>query len=86
MKLDLALVQGVGACPRRQALVSAMLTFCQGTSTTLVAEGVEEADDLATLMRLGVSHAQGWFLARPAEPEVVLPVLTGTFQPPVLLP
>jgi EAL domain-containing protein (putative c-di-GMP-specific phosphodiesterase class I) len=86
VKLDLALVQGVGACPRRQALVQAMRTFCASTGAMLVAEGVETADDLARLVTLGVGHAQGWFLARPASPEVVLPVLTGRFRPPVLLP
>jgi EAL domain-containing protein (putative c-di-GMP-specific phosphodiesterase class I) len=84
VKLDLALVQGVGGCPRRQALVAAMLTFCRSTGAVLVAEGVEEPADLAELIRLGVGHAQGWFLARPSEPEVVLPLLTGTF-PPVLV-
>ncbi len=86
VKLDLALVQGVGGCPRRQALVAAMLTFCRSTGAVLVAEGVEEADDLAELIRLGVGHAQGWFLARPSEPEVVLPLLTGTFPPVLGLP
>lgn len=86
VKLDLALVQGVGACSRRQALVAAMLSFCRSTSTVLVAEGVETADDLSRLVELGVGHAQGWFLARPAEPAVVIPVLTGRMQPPVLLP
>lgn len=86
VKLDLALVQGVGGCARRQALVAAMLTFCRSTGAVLVAEGVEEPDDLAELIRLGVGHAQGWFLARPAEPEVVLPLLTGTFPPVLVLP
>jgi EAL domain-containing protein (putative c-di-GMP-specific phosphodiesterase class I) len=86
VKLDLALVQGVGGCARRQALVAAMLTFCRSTGAVLVAEGVEEPADLAELIRLGVGHAQGWFLARPAEPEVVLPLLTGTFPPVLVLP
>jgi EAL domain-containing protein (putative c-di-GMP-specific phosphodiesterase class I) len=81
VKLDLALVQGVGGCRRRQALVQAMLTFCSSTGTMLVAEGVESADDLAALVEIGVEHAQGWFLARPAEPDVVLPVLAGSLHP-----
>ena len=84
VKLDLALVQGVGECSRRQALVEAMLTFCRSTGTLLVAEGVEEADDLAQLVRLGVGHAQGWFLGRPAEVALVLPVLRRP-EPPVLV-
>ena len=85
VKLDLALVQGVGECQRRQALVGAMLTFCSSTGAVLVAEGVEEADDLAQLVRLGVGHAQGWFLGRPAELDVVLPVLRAP-SPVLVLP
>ena len=84
VKLDLALVQGVGECRRRQALVEAMLTFCRSTATMLIAEGVEDAEDLAQLRRLGVPYAQGWFLGRPADVEVVLPVLEAQ-QPPVLV-
>ena len=86
VKLDLALVQGVGACPRRQALVEAMLTFCGSTGAMLVAEGVETAEDLSKLQELGVGHAQGWFLARPAEPSVVLPVLAASGAPVLVLP
>lgn len=86
VKLDLALVQGVGECPRRQALVEAMLTFCRSTGAMLVAEGVEDPDDLGRLCALGVGHAQGWYLARPAAPEVVLPVLAGERPPVILLP
>lgn len=86
VKLDLALVQGIGTCPRRQALVQAMLAFCESTGAMLVAEGVEAADDLAQLKSAGVRHAQGWFLARPAEPDVVLSLLGGDAAPVLVLP
>lgn len=85
LKLDLALVQDVKACARRQALVEAMLGFCGSTGTLLVAEGIEDAEDLLALSRLGVTHAQGFFLARPAELAVVLPVLAGDDHAPVLV-
>lgn len=86
LKLDLSLVQGVEQCRQRQSLVTAMVSYCAGTSTVLIAEGVEEAGDLAALLRLGVAHAQGWFLARPAESEIVLPILDrGDLHPAVLV-
>lgn len=86
LKLDLSLVQGVECSGPRQALVDAMVSYCRGTDTVLIAEGVEDAGDLATLLRLGVGHAQGWFLARPAEPAVVLPILDrGDLHPAVLV-
>lgn len=86
VKLDLALVQGVGECPRKQAVLEAMLTFCRRTDALLVAEGVEEGDDLQRLGELGVELAQGFFLARPAPPEVVLPVLVAPGPPVLVLP
>ena len=61
---------GVGLC-------RAMLTFC---------EGVETADDLATLHEIGVGPAQGWFLARPAEPNMMLPALAASRTPVLVLP
>lgn len=85
VKLDLALVQGIGRDPRREALIEAVRGFCASTGTELVAEGVEDADDLAALVRMGVGLAQGWFLARPAPIEVVLPVLESVVRPPVLV-
>lgn len=86
LKLDLSLVQGVAAGGHRQALVEAMVSYCRGTDTVLIAEGVEGARDLAALLHLGVAHAQGWFLARPAEPAVVLPILDrGDLHPAVLV-
>lgn len=84
VKLDLALVQGIGTCTRREALVDAVRGFCASTGTALVAEGVEDADDLSALVRMGVGLAQGWFLARPAPIEVVLPVLGSA--PVLVLP
>jgi EAL domain-containing protein (putative c-di-GMP-specific phosphodiesterase class I) len=85
LKLDQSLVQGVGDSRQRRALVSAMVEFCAGTDTVLVAEGVEQGHDLTALVELGVDHAQGWFLARPAAPAVVLPALRRPPQPLVLV-
>lgn len=67
-------------------------TFCDCTGAMPVAEGAEDvedaedAEDAATLVKLGVGHAQGWFLARPADPDVVLPVLAAVAAPVVVLP
>lgn len=65
LKLDRALVQGVGSDAARQAMVDAMARFASRTGATLVAEGVETEQDLETLRFLGVKHAQGYLLGRP---------------------
>ena len=86
LKLDLALVQGVADCARRQALVEAMLSFCRSTGAMLVAEGVENHEDLRALSGLGVEHGQGYALGRPGPPDQVLPRLSGAQSPVVVLP
>lgn len=68
LKLDRALVHGVHRDPKRAALVDALLRYAQHAGSHIIAEGVEEEDELATLMRLGVPLAQGYLLCRPAPP------------------
>ena len=41
------------------------MRFAADTGATLIAEGVETATELMALSDLGISHAQGFFLARP---------------------
>ncbi|HVE74058.1 MAG TPA: EAL domain-containing protein [Mycobacteriales bacterium] len=82
VKLDLTIVQGVDEDPARQAVVEAMLIFCERLGVRLVAEGVEEPGDLERLLEMGVHYGQGWFLARPAEPDLVLSLL-GTKPEPL---
>jgi EAL domain-containing protein (putative c-di-GMP-specific phosphodiesterase class I) len=84
VKLDISITRHVDVDPSRQALVEAMLAFCARVGALVIAEGVEEAGELVTLLDLGVDYGQGWFLARPSAPEVVLPVLQATPEPPAV--
>ena len=84
VKLDISITQQIDSDPSRQALVEAMLGFCSRIGAIVVAEGIEEAGELATLVGIGVEYGQGWYLARPAAPEVVLPVLRATPEPPLI--
>jgi EAL domain-containing protein (putative c-di-GMP-specific phosphodiesterase class I) len=65
LKLDRSLVQGIATDPSRQAMCIAMVGFTDRTGSALVAEGVEEPDDLEMLASLGVPMAQGYLLGRP---------------------
>jgi EAL domain-containing protein (putative c-di-GMP-specific phosphodiesterase class I) len=85
VKLDISIIRNVDVDPSRQALVEAMLAFCARVGADVIAEGVEEAGELIALLDLGVQLGQGWFLARPAAPEVVLPVLSATPEPPLIV-
>ncbi len=65
IKLDMSLTRDIDIDPARRALAAAMIHFCADTGSTLVAEGVETAAEVATLLELGVAKAQGYFLGRP---------------------
>lgn len=65
IKLDVSLTRGVDADPARRALASALVTFTEAVGATLIAEGVETAEELATLQELNVQWAQGYHLGRP---------------------
>lgn len=65
IKLDISLTRDIDIDPARRALAAAMIHFAADTGSTLVAEGVETAAEVATLIELGVMKAQGYFLGRP---------------------
>jgi EAL domain-containing protein (putative c-di-GMP-specific phosphodiesterase class I) len=85
VKLDISIIRHVDIDPSRQALVEAMLAFCSRVGADIIAEGVEEPGELVTLLELGVEYGQGWFLARPAAPDVVLPFLGEHIEPPAIV-
>lgn len=68
LKLDRSIVDGVAADPVLGTLVRSLVDFAAGCSATVVAEGVETAQDAARLAELGVPLAQGWHFGRPAPP------------------
>jgi DNA-binding NarL/FixJ family response regulator len=74
IKLDITLTRGVDADRERRALASALIAFAGQLGIAIVAEGLETAAELATLMDLGAGFGQGFFLGRPGE----LPTGDGT--------
>ena len=65
IKLDLELTRGIDLDPVRRAMAASLVSFAADTGAQIVAEGVESADELAVLGRLGVRYAQGYHVALP---------------------
>jgi EAL domain-containing protein (putative c-di-GMP-specific phosphodiesterase class I) len=65
IKLDRCLISGITGDPCRRALVTALVTFSLDIGGTLIAEGIEDAEELALLRQLGVPWGQGYHLGRP---------------------
>lgn len=69
IKLDRELVSGIDVDPVRRALAASLVSFAGETGAQIIAEGVETEEELEVLRRLGVRHAQGYHLGRPAPLE-----------------
>jgi diguanylate cyclase (GGDEF)-like protein len=67
LKLDRGIVSGVHEDPYKQHLVKAIVSFASSVESKLIAEGIEQIEELETVMRLGVRYAQGFLFARPEE-------------------
>jgi EAL domain-containing protein (putative c-di-GMP-specific phosphodiesterase class I) len=67
---------------RDEAFVSAITTLAHGNNMEVIAEGVEDAETLETIRRLGVDLAQGYFIGRPApfEEAPPLPATAGATE------
>jgi EAL domain-containing protein (putative c-di-GMP-specific phosphodiesterase class I) len=70
------LIRGLDASLPRRVIVSGVVRMCEDLGITVIAEGIETAEELAILRQIGVRYIQGYHLARPAFqalPEVILP-------------
>jgi diguanylate cyclase (GGDEF)-like protein len=65
VKLDLQFTRGIDVDPVRRSLAAALRDVAAGMGATIVAEGIETAEEVATLIGLGVSLGQGHRLGRP---------------------
>ncbi len=66
VKLDISLVRNIDTDPARQAMVTGMASFAASVGCSLIAEGIETANELTTLRLLQIPYGQGYHLARPA--------------------
>jgi diguanylate cyclase (GGDEF)-like protein len=69
VKIDRSFVAGVGVDRHHSAIVEAVAALSQNLDLTAIAEGVENAQQLAALRDLGCSQAQGFFLGCPVQAE-----------------
>jgi len=72
IKLDMSLTHRLDESPVARALASALVSFATEVGVDVVAEGVEDARQVATLRRLGIHFAQGHHFGRPAPVEALL--------------
>src|SRR5437763_520090 len=66
IKIDRAFVINLGKNPQSAAIVRAVIDLGHGLEMSIVAEGVETAEQLAFLAKKGCDGVQGYLLGKPA--------------------
>jgi EAL domain-containing protein (putative c-di-GMP-specific phosphodiesterase class I) len=77
VKIDRSFVSGMHRRSEEFTIVRSMIDLGHNLGLKVVAEGVEHADDMALLRRLGCDLAQGFHLARPLPLPELLAWLDG---------
>ena len=71
LKIDKSFVGGLLSNDRDQLIVKSTIDLAHGLGLEVIAEGIETAQQLAFLQRLGCDYAQGFFLSRPLKADLV---------------
>jgi diguanylate cyclase (GGDEF)-like protein len=76
LKIDRSFVAGIGHDREDEAIVDMILSLARALDLQVVAEGVETAEQVQQLRRLGCVYMQGFYFGRPMPAEQTLSYLT----------
>jgi len=85
LKIDQAFVRGLGKDASDTAIVKSVIDLAHALGLVVVAEGVEDGDQVAHLRKLGCDCAQGYFFARPQPADELERQLDSCDIPAVVL-
>ncbi len=66
VKLDISVIRGVQRDPGKRKIVQSMVRVCHHMGKSIIAEGVENAEQRDVLAEAGCDFLQGYFFGRPA--------------------
>ena len=69
LKIDLSFVANVNSSPESLQLVQTILALAKNLRLEVVAEGIEDEDQLNLLRRLGCDYGQGYLFAAPLDSD-----------------
>lgn len=72
IKIDRSLVKEVHRTKVKEYILETLLSFAQKLNSSIVAEGIENMEELMMLTRMGVHYGQGFLLGRPGTQEAIL--------------
>ncbi|MBP0049498.1 EAL domain-containing protein [Marinobacterium sp. AK62] len=71
LKIDRSFIQPIPHSETDRNLVKAMIDMSHAMGLAVVAEGIEQSEDLEILKELGCDQAQGYYIARPMSGELM---------------
>ncbi|MGH2418068.1 MAG: EAL domain-containing protein, partial [Candidatus Limnocylindria bacterium] len=77
LKVDLTIVQRSASEGQSSAVIRSVVELAAQSGALVVAEGIEQAAQLAQLSSLGIEAGQGFFIGRPGPLELVAPARTA---------
>ncbi|MGX6607406.1 putative bifunctional diguanylate cyclase/phosphodiesterase [Micromonosporaceae bacterium Da 78-11] len=83
LKVDRSFVDRLGGDREDEALVRTIVRLGQRFGMTTVAEGIEDATQLAILQEMGCDFAQGYYLSRPVPADAATRLLATGLSTPV---
>lgn len=83
LKIDRSFVRDILTDPFDAAIVKGMLDIGRGLALTVIAEGIETAEQEAALVAMGCGLAQGFRYGKALEPELFAARLAGDAGSPV---
>lgn len=79
LKIDISFVSTLLSNPETRSIVKVILTLAEALKLEVIAEGVEQNEQLQALLELGCTGFQGYFFSRPQPPEVILQQLQAGY-------
>lgn len=80
IKLDKSLVWGMANQPLARSLIGEIIQFASSNGLSVVAEGIETAEQVQVLSSLGCHYLQGYFFSRPVSKQIFFSLMEA--QPP----
>jgi EAL domain-containing protein (putative c-di-GMP-specific phosphodiesterase class I) len=75
LKIDRVFVDSIATDPTDQAIVETIVRLARAFELDVVGEGVENPEDMDTLVRLGCERAQGFLLSHTTPPDLIEPII-----------
>ena len=74
LKLDHGFVHDIGRAPKHDHLIETMINLAHKIGAQVIAEGVEQNNQLSWLREAGCDYVQGYLVGRPQPPDSALTV------------